>query len=240
MKVYARTDIGPVRALNEDSYYIPADGENFCCVADGMGGHNAGEVASAIAVETMASRLRDKRLAPHERLRRAVYAANAAIYDKAHESQSMSGMGTTVTALLIEDGEAHIAHVGDSRCYLLRNKTLMQLTSDHTYVEELLLQGVITMQEARNHPNRNVITRALGTEPNVQVDMLRISLQPGDMFLMCSDGLSGYVSDRDMLETLNSRVKRENKVSALVDQAIDGGGHDNITALLVNPEEEIK
>ena len=240
MKVYARTDIGPVRALNEDSYYSPADGENFCCVADGMGGHNAGEVASALAVETLASRLRDKRLAPHERLRRAVYAANAAIYDKARENQSMSGMGTTITALLVENGEAHIAHVGDSRCYLLRNKALMQLTSDHTYVEQLLLQGTITPKEARNHPNRNVITRALGTEPSVEVDMLRIKLQPGDMFLLCSDGLSGYVSDRAMLETLNSRVKRENKVSALVDQAIDGGGHDNITALLVNPEEEIK
>ena len=240
MKVYARSDIGPVRALNEDSYYAPAEGENFCCVADGMGGHNAGEVASAMAAETIATRLRDRRLAPHERLHRAVYAANAAIYDKARENREMSGMGTTVTALLIEDGEAHIAHVGDSRCYLLRNRVLMQLTSDHTLVEELLLQGAITPREARNHPNRNVITRALGTDVSVKVDLMRVRVEKGDTFLLCSDGLYNHVSDRDMLETLNSRMKRENKVSALVDQAIDGGGHDNITAMLVSVEEDLK
>lgn len=240
MKVYARTDIGPVRALNEDSYYMPAEGESFCCVADGMGGHNAGEVASAIAVETIANRLRDKRLAPHERLRRAVHAANSAIHDKAQENAGMSGMGTTITALLVEDGEAHIAHVGDSRCYLMRNRALMQLTSDHTLVEELLLQGAITPAEAKNHPNRNVITRALGTEVSVKVDLLRVRVEKGDMFLICSDGLTGPVSDREMLEILTSRMKRENKVSALVEKAIDNGGHDNITALLVTVEEDLK
>lgn len=240
MKVFVRSDIGKVRPINEDAYYLPKPGERFCAIADGMGGHNAGEVASAIAVDTVAARLRDKRLAPHERLRRAVYAANAAIYDRARENQSMSGMGTTVTVLLIEDGEAHIAHVGDSRCYLLRNKAIMQLTSDHSLVEELLLQGAITTEEARKHPKRNVITRALGTEPSVKVDLLRVRLQSGDMFLLCSDGLSGHVSERDMLDILNSRMKGENKVSALVDQAIDGGGHDNITALIAVPEEDQK
>lgn len=240
MKVFYRTDIGPVRALNEDSYYLPQAGENFCCVADGMGGHNAGEVASAIAAETVASRLRDKRLAPHERLRRAVYAANAAIYDKSRENSGMSGMGTTVTVLLIENGEAHIAHVGDSRCYLLRNRALMQLTSDHTLVEELLLQGAITPAEAKNHPNRNVITRALGTEISVKADLLRVRVEKGDVFLLCSDGLSGPVSDREMLEILTSRMKRESKADALVARAIEAGGHDNITALLVYPEEDLK
>jgi len=240
MKVYARTDIGPVRALNEDSFYVPAAGEEFCCVADGMGGHNAGEVASAIAVETIANRLRDRRLAPHERLRRAVYAANAAIYDKARENAGMSGMGTTATVLLIENGEAHIAHVGDSRCYLLRNKVLMQLTSDHTLVEELLLQGAITPADARNHPNRNVITRALGTELSVKVDLLRVRVQKGDVFLLCSDGLTGPVSDHNIMEILTSRMKGENKISALVELAIDAGGHDNITALLAYAEEDPK
>ena len=240
MKVYAQTDIGPVRELNEDSYYAPGEGENFCCVADGMGGHQAGEVASALAVELFAQKMRETKFKPHDRLRRAVNAANLAIYDKAMENPSMAGMGTTITALLIEDGEAHIAHVGDSRCYLLRNKSLMQVTSDHTLVEELLLQGAITLNEAKNHPNRNVITRALGTELAVKTDILRIRMQPGDVFLLCSDGLSGYVEDKEMQEILNSRMKRENKVAALVEQAIDGGGHDNITVLMVTDEEDNK
>jgi len=240
MKVYAQTDIGPVRELNEDSYYTPLEGENFCCVADGMGGHQAGEVASALAVELFSRKMRDEGFKPHDRLRRAVNAANLAIYDKARENPGMAGMGTTITALLIENGEAHIAHVGDSRCYLLRNKALMQVTTDHTLVEELLLKGAITPQEAKNHPNRNVITRALGTELGVRTDILRIRTQPGDVFLLCSDGLSGYVELRDMQEILNSRMKRENKVAALVEQAIDGGGHDNITVLMVTDEEDQK
>lgn len=240
MKVYALSDIGSVRAINEDSYYAPAPGENFCCVADGMGGHQAGEVASAMAVEVFSGMMRDTLFNPHDRLRRAVSAANQAIYEKARTTPEMAGMGTTMTALLIDKGEAHIAHVGDSRCYLLRNRTLMQLTSDHTLVEELLIKGAITLREARNHPQRNVITRALGTAEGVEIDLLRVRTQPGDMFLLCSDGLSGCVSEREMLETLNSRMRRENKVAALVEQAIDGGGHDNITVMLVAPEEEGK
>ena len=207
MKVYAQTDIGPVRELNEDSYYAPAEGEYFCCVADGMGGHQAGEVASALAVEKFAEKMRETRFKPHDRLRRAVNAANLAIYDKAMENPSMAGMGTTITALLIENGEAHIAHVGDSRCYLLRNKTLMQVTSDHTLVEELLLKGAITLKEAKNHPNRNVITRALGTELGVKTDILRIRLQPGDVFLLCSDGLWERLhEDEIMLDLYKSQT----------------------------------
>lgn len=240
MKVFAQTDIGPVRELNEDSYYAPVPGENFCCVADGMGGHQAGEVASALAVTTFAERMQDISAKPHDRLRRAVYAANLAIYDKAEENPGMAGMGTTLTGLLFENGEAHIVHVGDSRCYMLRNKALVQITMDHTLVEELLLKGAITPQEARNHPQRNVITRALGTDIGVKADILRVRLMPGDVFMLCSDGLSGYVTDRDMQDILNSRMKREDKVAALVDQAIENGGHDNITVLLVTDEEDQK
>ena len=150
----------------------------------------------------------------------------------------MSGMGTTITALLLENGEAHIAHVGDSRCYLLRGKSLMKVTTDHTLVEEMMLKGVLTVQEARNHPQRNLITRALGTDEQVEVDLLRIRLQKGDVFLLCSDGLTGPVSDREIAEILNSRMKRENKLQALVEKALDAGGHDNITVLIVTDEEE--
>ena len=237
MKVYALTDIGCCRELNEDAFYAPADGENFCCVADGMGGHQAGEVASAMAAEVFASKMCDTGHAPYERLRRAVVAANLSIYDKARSTPEMSGMGTTITALLIENGEAHIAHVGDSRCYLVRSKTLMQLTTDHTLVEELILKGRITPEVARNHPQRNVITRALGTAGGVETDILRVRVQPGDMFLLCTDGLSGSVSERELNETLNSRMKRETKISSLIEQALDNGSRDNITVLLACVEE---
>ena len=240
MKVYALTDKGKVRALNEDSYYAPAQGEEYCCVADGMGGHNAGEVASAIAVEVFADRMRDTIFSPHDRLRRAVSAANKAIFDKAAADQKMSGMGTTLTGLLIEDGEAHIAHVGDSRCYLLRNRALIQVTSDHTLVEELVLKGAITVKEAHSHPQRNVITRALGTEMGVMIDLLRIRTLPGDVFILCSDGLSGMVSQREMTEILNSRMRREDKAAALMAKALDAGGHDNVTVLLATMEEDAK
>ena len=238
MRVYALSDIGSVRTLNEDSYYVPQSGEKFCCVADGMGGHQAGEVASALAVQVFAEKMRDVLPPPHDRLHRAVTAANAAIYEKARSQAEMSGMGTTITALLLENGEAHIAHVGDSRCYLLRGKSLMKVTTDHTLVEEMMLKGVLTVQEARNHPQRNLITRALGTDEQVEVDLLRIRLQKGDVFLLCSDGLTGPVSDREIAEILNSRMKRENKLQALVEKALDAGGHDNITVLIVTDEEE--
>ena len=240
MKVFALTDKGSVRVLNEDSYYAPAPGEEFCCVADGMGGHNAGEVASAIAAEVFADRMRDTIFSPHDRLRRAVSAANKVIFDKAAGNQELSGMGTTITGLLVENGEAHIAHVGDSRCYLLRNRALIQVTSDHTLVEELLLKGAITVREAKNHPQRNVVTRALGTEMGVMIDLLRVRTLPGDIFMLCSDGLSGLVSHRDMTEILNSRMRCEDKAVALVSKAIDAGGYDNITVLLAEIEEDPK
>ncbi|MGI6238765.1 MAG: Stp1/IreP family PP2C-type Ser/Thr phosphatase [Christensenellales bacterium] len=238
MKVYVRTDIGSVRAVNEDAYYAPAEGERFCCVADGMGGAQAGEVASAIAVDVFSAYMRDILPPPHERMRRAVAAANRAIYDKALEDAHMAGMGTTMTALFLEGGEAHIAHVGDSRAYLLRNRALMKITTDHTLVEEMVLKGVITVREAKVHPRRNVITRVLGTSDAVEIDLLRIRVLPSDAFLLCSDGLTNAVSEHDILEILNSRMKREQKPAALIEKALDMGGHDNITAMLVMLEED--
>ncbi len=237
MRVYALTDIGSVRAVNEDSYFVPASGERYCCIADGMGGAQAGEVASAIAVEVFADYMKDILPPPHERLRRAVVAANRAIFERAQADPSMAGMGTTITALLIDGDEAHIAHVGDSRAYLLRNRALMKVTTDHTLVEEMVLKGVITVREAKTHPRRNIITRCLGTSEAVEIDLLRIRMEPNDVFLLCSDGLSSYVGEHEILEILNSRMKRENKPAALVGKALDAGGHDNVTVLLVTLEE---
>jgi protein phosphatase len=238
MRVYALTDIGSVRAANEDSYFVPTAGERYCCVADGMGGEQAGEVASAIAVEVFAQYMKDILPPPHERLRRAVVAANKAIYERALSDPSMAGMGTTITALLIDGNEAHIAHVGDSRAYLLRNRALMKVTTDHTLVEEMVLKGVITVHEAKTHPRRNLVTRALGTSDSVEIDLLRIRVEPADVFLLCSDGLSSYVGEHEILEVLNSRMKRENKPAALVGKSLDAGGHDNVTVLLVTLEED--
>lgn len=237
MRVFAFTDIGNARAVNEDSYYAPAKGEKFCCVADGMGGHQAGEVASALAADIFAHKMRDGFVAMPERLRRAVDSANSAIYERASANKAMSGMGTTMTALAIEEGVAHIAQVGDSRAYLLRNKNLSRVTTDHTLVEELVNKGVITPAAARIHPKRNIITRALGTSAHVEIDMFEVAVQAGDRFLLCSDGLSGYVSDHEIAEILNSRIKEEDKVAALVQSALDAGGRDNITAMLVEIEE---
>lgn len=240
MKVYALSNVGKVRPLNEDSFYAPAGDEHFCCVADGMGGHNAGEVASAMAVETFSQQMKNLRLSPHERLRRAVSEANYAIYERGRGNSSMRGMGTTITALLVENGEAHIVHVGDSRCYLLRNRSLLQLTTDHTLVGELMAQGAITAKEAANHPQRNVITRALGAEGEIESDLLRVRLLPGDVFLLCSDGLYNCVSEHELTEILNSRMRRENKVSALIDRALDAGAPDNVTAMMVEVEEDVR
>lgn len=233
MRVYALTDIGSVRAVNEDAYFVPASGELYCCVADGMGGAQAGEVASAMAVDIFSAYMRDPLPPPHERLRRAVAAANRAIFERAQAEPSMAGMGTTITALYVEGDEAHIAHVGDSRAYLLRNRALMRVTTDHTLVEEMVLKGVITVREAKTHPRRNIITRCLGTSASVEIDLLRIRVEPTDVFLLCSDGLSSYVGEHQILEILNSRMRREDKPVALVGKALDAGGHDNVTVLLV-------
>jgi len=206
-------------------------------VADGMGGHLAGEVASALAADIFAHKMRDKFAPMPDRLHRAVLAANSAIFERASANRTMSGMGTTITALAVEDGIAYIAQVGDSRAYLLRNRIMERVTTDHTLVEELVNKGIITPKEARLHPKRNIITRALGTSDRVAVDMIQIPLQEGDRFFLCSDGLSGYVEDHDIAEMLNSRMRQENKVKELVKSALDAGGRDNITAMLVEIEE---
>ena len=237
MKVYAATDIGRVRPINEDSYYAPKPGERFCAVADGMGGHNAGEVASAMAIRVLEEELRAPAQPTEEALRRAVERANAEIYRASQKRKDCSGMGTTITALCMEGKTAHIAQVGDSRAYLIRNRAILQVTTDHTLVEELVLSGLITPSEAINHPKRNYITRALGTAETVEVDLLRLDTRPEDLFLLCSDGLSNSLSEREILEVALSGMRMEDKIKTLIERALHRGGHDNITALLVTCEE---
>ena len=240
MRVYAATDIGRVRPINEDSFYVPKPGERFCAVADGMGGHNAGEVASALAIRALEEELTGSALPPEEALKRAVERANAEILKVSREKEECAGMGTTLTALYMDGKTAHIAQVGDSRAYLIRNRAILQVTTDHTLVEEMVLSGLITPSEALTHPKRNYITRALGTNERVEPDILRLDAHPGDLFLLCSDGLSNMLSERDMLDILLSGMRAEDKLNTLIERALHRGGHDNITALLVPCEEEPK
>jgi len=240
MKVFVRSDIGKVRPINEDAYYAPEKGECFCAVADGMGGHNAGEVASSMAVQVFSDALRNTSVINGNALRKAVLRANAAVHESSLETDQRSGMGTTFTALAFNGNDAHIAHVGDSRAYLIRNDSIMRLTLDHTLVEEMVLQGVITPREAKHHPKRNYITRALGTAEYVEVDLIQIELQPGDVFFLCSDGLSNHVEDKKILEICRMDSGWNEKVSMVVDAALENGGSDNITALFAMCEEDHK
>lgn len=240
MKVYAITDIGRMRPINEDSYYLPQSGERFCAVADGMGGHNAGEVASALAVKAFAGRMRDVGVMSAQALREAVEVANDAVYEAALENPGMSGMGTTFSALAIQNGEAFLAHVGDSRVYLIRGGVIMQVTTDHTLVEEMVQKGMLSPREARVHPRRNIITRALGTEPWVEVDAFQLATRPGDVFFLCSDGMTNYVEERDILSEALSGAPWQEKLEHLVHKALENGGSDNITGLFAVVEEAVR
>ena len=238
MRVYAMTDVGRIRPINEDSHYLPEAGELFCAVADGMGGHNAGEVASARAVETFADCMRASRRMNSSALHDAVARANEVVFEEARRDDRKSGMGTTFTAMCREGDTVHIAHVGDSRAYLIRNGAIMRVTMDHTLVEELMLQGVITPREAKNHPNRNYITRALGMDRSVEIDLIQLEIRPDDVYLLCSDGLSGHVEDKQMLSVTLSEGGWQEKLERLVNIALEDGGSDNITAMYVTFKEE--
>lgn len=238
MKVYAISDIGKVRPINEDSYYLPREGERFCAVADGMGGHNAGEVASQLAVEAFADRMRSSERANAMAIHDAVDAANEKVFTEAGKDERKAGMGTTFTGLCEEEGFVHIAHVGDSRAYLIRNGAIMRVTMDHTLVEEMVLQGLITVREAKVHPKRNYITRALGTGRQVEIDLIQLDMREGDVFLLCSDGLSNHVEEKDMLAVTQGEGGWEEKLRRLVDLALQAGGSDNITAMYVTFEED--
>lgn len=239
MRVYAISDTGRIRPINEDSFYLPRAGERFCAVADGMGGHNAGEVASALAVETFAEAMRASGQPGRQALYSAVCRANEAVFAESERDDEKSGMGTTFTALSEADGSVNIAHVGDSRAYRIRNGAIMRLTTDHTLVEEMVAQGLITAREARVHPKRNYITRALGTSKRVEVDMIELNLRAGDVFLLCTDGLSNHVDEREMLEATLAPAEWDAKLARLVNAALSAGGPDNITAMYVIFEEAL-
>ena len=225
----ARSDVGCVRSHNEDSYLVQSP---LFCVCDGMGGHAAGEVASSIAVETIA-KMAPKTADPAV-LGAAIEAANAAIIEAAQNGLGKPGMGCTATAAYIEGNTLAIAHVGDSRAYLLHEGTLIRVTRDHSYVEELVEAGEITADEARVHPNRSVITRALGSDPLMYADHFQLNIEEGDRLILCSDGLSSMISDGDIERIATQSSTAQICTDNLVDAALAAGGSDNVTVVVAD------
>jgi PPM family protein phosphatase len=233
------TDVGRVRDGNEDDFLDQADRLGLVAVADGMGGHRAGEVASATALEALRAAV-----ASGQSLRDAIVGANDAVLEKSEADQELHGMGTTLTAgMLGTDGYLTVGHVGDSRAYLVRDGELSQITSDHSLVEEMVRGGELTPEQAEVHPQRSIITRALGIDPQVAVDQYPIELQPGDRILLCSDGLSTMVRPDEIASILGRERDPGRAAQLLVDAANAAGGEDNVTAVIVEaievPEDEV-
>jgi PPM family protein phosphatase len=235
------SDVGCVRTNNEDNGRIvrdpgsdPGQHRLLAIVADGMGGHNAGEIASALAAETIEAAFPEFGADPARQLQHAVIAANARIYAESENNSDRNGMGTTCTVLLIQGNQAYSAHVGDSRLYLLRNGGMYLVTEDHSQVFEMVKAGVLTLQEARHHPDKNVITRALGRQPQVEVAIWPqpMPVQAGDGFLLCSDGLCDVLED-DEMNTVASAHNAADACEELVRLAKSRNASDNITVAVI-------
>ena len=240
MNVYSKTDIGLMRSSNQDyckTGELP-DGCIWAVVCDGMGGANGGSTASRIAAETIAEQLKElynieKYRDDMEKLiKTAIAIANQRVYDMSLNVYSLSGMGTTVVVAVVKEEVVHIVHAGDSRAYLYENGSLTQITKDHSMVQELVDIGQITPEEARNHPNKNIITRALGTRENLKTDYNGVKFDKDSVLLICTDGLSNYLTDENIAEFINES-RGDELVGRLVEQAKMMGGSDNITVAVI-------
>jgi PPM family protein phosphatase len=236
----ALTDVGRKRKGNEDSVFVNPE-QNLFVVADGMGGHAAGEVASEMAVQIVLRELKEVKDMSDGSISRilgeSLRLANRAIHDRTITEVDKQGMGTTASVLLLSDARYLIGQVGDSRVYLLRDGGLKQVTKDHSYVQEQVDLGNLTPEQARYHPYSNVITRCVGASPDVEPDLYSGEARTGDIFLVASDGLTGMVDDRRLAQLLLSRTEPERKVQALISEANGRGGLDNITAIVIHVED---
>jgi serine/threonine protein phosphatase PrpC len=230
LRVGARTDVGRARERNEDSYLSSPP---LYAVADGMGGHRGGNVASSLAMKVLSEIAERGRW---DQLGEQVREANRAILDQARGDRTLSGMGTTVTAAFMDNNELHLAHVGDSRGYLLREGEISQITEDHTLVHRMVQEGKISAAEAEHHPQRSILIRALGVEDPVEVDEFTVAVQGGDRILLCSDGLYSMVPDDRIKEVLLSTQDPQQACEQLVEMANEGGGLDNITVVILDFE----
>lgn len=247
VKAYGLTDVGRQRQHNEDTFLVEDEAKLFL-VADGMGGHAAGEIASRIAVDSISEFIvhtkEDDGTWPHaydehytrttNRLMAALRMANTRVLEAMRKDAKLRGMGTTVVACMADDGKISVAHVGDSRAYMIRNGKISRITNDHSWVYEQVQAGMLTEAEAEKHPLRNVITRALGGALSVNPDASEIDSRPGDVYLLCSDGLTGMVPEEEILKLVTENADDlEKACQQLIDTANARGGLDNVTAILV-------
>lgn len=237
-----RSDIGRIRMANEDRSWagVTSGGLTMAIVADGMGGHQAGDVASQLAVDAFREAMEPLQAGASAEeaqrcLREAIARANEVVYDMASRNEQYHNMGTTVVAaLFIEESLLVIGHIGDSRAYRISSgSAITQLTEDHTLVNELVRSGQISAEEAAHHPRRNVLTRALGTDDEVELDVQTFDWSGDDILLLCSDGLSGMISDEDILQAVSAQASLDEKADRLISMALAAGGDDNITVVLL-------
>lgn len=250
---YGQTDVGMKRELNEDNFSI-LENEGVYVVADGMGGHNAGEIASQITIDTIAkffqSSAKDEDITwPYKmdtslslnanKLMVGIKFANRTIFRSASSNTAYAGMGTTVVAILTKNGEGeiYIAHVGDSRCYCYSENKLAQVTEDHSLLNEYIKAGQITKEQAKNFPHKNVIMRALGMKENVLVDIQKRKVEPGEIYLLCSDGLSDMLDDEEIKEVFDKGMSLEETTKEFIDRSNSNGGKDNITVVLLKVDK---
>lgn len=238
IKTFSITDIGKKRKLNQDYVYtseMPVGNlSNLFMVADGMGGHNAGDYASRCAIETIvdcAMELEDDEAVTI--LEKAIHRANDVVRDKAESDENLSGMGTTIVAATIEGNTLCVANVGDSRLYVISNREIRQVTRDHSYVEEMVRLGEIKREQARSHPDKNIITRAVGAMDEIDIDFFKVTLSPDDIVLMCSDGLTNMIEDEEIRMILQGQRDLVEKAESLVNAANNNGGKDNIAVVLI-------
>lgn len=234
MKYAVLSDQGLVRNKNEDNFL--ADGKRgLFVVCDGMGGHKGGDVASAVAIEVIGKSLPATNAEQNlDRLNESVSEANQVIFDKSMKNLDLHGMGTTVTAAVIKDGDLFVAHIGDSSLFVISNNSIKKITHDHTLAEQMILESILSTTEVVNSPYNHVLTRALGVEDQVKIDNYEEHLQEGDMVLLCSDGLTDLLSHNDILAMVRKVGSLEKIAEALVLLALDRGGSDNVTVIVVS------
>lgn len=240
LQIYMKTDIGLVRHSNQDAVKAGVLSGNtaWAVVCDGMGGANGGNIASALAVDLISEQIlssgsehiTDQSI--KNLMISAIYNANVAIYDRAMADETLAGMGTTVVAAIVSGGVAHIAHAGDSRAYLLTREGLRQITTDHSMVQELVNSGDLTTQQARRHPQKNIITRALGVESGIEIDYCECKFSGDDLLLLCTDGLTNYVEE-EQIEQLARELEARLLPDRLIALAKSGGGGDNVTVAVI-------
>ena len=240
IKTFSITDIGRKRKLNQDYVYTSETPvgplPNLFIVADGMGGHKAGDYASRCAIETIVECAETS----NENgviavLEQAIQRANEVVIEKADSDEALNGMGTTIVAATIEGDRMSVANVGDSRLYVVGDREIRQITRDHSLVEEMVRMGGIKREQARSHPDKNIITRAIGAQAFLNIDFFKVRLEPGDIVLMCTDGLTNMIEDEEIRMILQGQRDLVEKAESLVNAANNNGGKDNITVVLINP-----